>query len=230
MDPLSVIASIISILGAIKGTYKTIESIKDLPEAFRVVEKNLPFAQNILKIARNRLEAREDGGNEIPEHERNAVQSILESCERSADALKTILKQLEDKCLKERSEKNWAKARGWYRIALQYSKRKRVETLMEEVLSGVEKLIQQEIFQLATTEDVDKLKQDLMEAIKGLSEVEPSIDDPELDNMGGVHAEQYIGQNGHGQQNINQGGTSTNLSGKYNQTGESAQMNFGKDF
>ncbi|KLO87710.1 Uncharacterized protein LW93_10046 [Fusarium fujikuroi] len=223
MDPLSIIASVVGILGAIKATYKTIQQIKDLPEAFKEVEKNLPLVHKILRNARNRLEEEKEQGVEISEDECEAVLAVLKHCEISAVTLKQILEELEAKCNKENNENDWKKAREWYRMALQYSKKKRVETLMEEIMSGVEKLVWRETFQLATSENVQSLR----DAIKGLSEVEPSIEGFELESLGVINAEQHIAENATGQQNNIQGGINTLYSGKYNISGTSAQVTFG---
>ncbi|KAF5614963.1 wd40 repeat protein [Fusarium sp. NRRL 25303] len=222
MDPLSIIASVVGILGAIKATYKTIQQIKDLPEAFKEVEKNLPLVHKILRNARNRLEEEKEQGVEISEDECEAVLAVLKHCEISAVTLKQILEELEAKCNKENNENDWKKAREWYRMALQYSKKKRVETLMEEIMSGVEKLVWRETFQLATSENVQSLR----DAIKGLSEVEPSIEGFELESLGVINAEQHIAENATGQQNNMQGGINTLYSGKYNISGTSAQVTF----
>ncbi|KAM0186124.1 hypothetical protein ACHAPI_011862 [Fusarium lateritium] len=225
MDPLSIIASVVGILGAIKATYKTIQKIKDLPEAFKEVEKNLPLVHKILRNARNRLEEEKEKGVDILENEYEAVLAVLKPCETSAVALKQILEKLEEKCNKENKEKDWKRAQEWYRMALLNSKKKCVETLMDEILSGVEKLVWRETFQLATSEDVQSLK----DAIGGLSEVEPSIEDSELESLGVINAEQHIAENATGQQNNIQGGTNALYSGKYNISGTSAQVKFGKD-
>ena len=78
MDPLSITASIIGIIGGINATYKIIKTIKDLPKAFDEVQNDFPLVLRILRSAQDRL----CDGQEISDDERDAILVILKpSCD-----------------------------------------------------------------------------------------------------------------------------------------------------
>ncbi|KAH7008187.1 hypothetical protein EDB80DRAFT_430302 [Ilyonectria destructans] len=222
MDPLSIVASVIAVIGVLKGAYKTLDNIKDLPKAFSEVKKNLPLVRKILQDVRDKLE---DSEVLIPDDERESVLAILQPCDKSATILKRIFGELEERCRKDQAEKNWTKMRAWYCTALRRTKANRVESLMNEIMSGVQKLGWNEIFNLSKSQDMEDLKR----AIKDLSEVEPSLEDSEFDNMGVINAEQHVASNASAQQYFAQGGTNSYYSGTYNITGTSATVNIGKE-
>ncbi|KAK4073270.1 hypothetical protein Purlil1_13125 [Purpureocillium lilacinum] len=204
MDPLSVIASVIAITGAIATSCKTIGNISGLPKAFRQVQNDLPLVQRILDDASQKLR-----GVDHTDDQRDAIMAVAKPCLANAEKLKLIFQELESKC-KQDEEATWTRARVWYREAIRSLKAHRVESLMSDVLKGVEKLVWNELFRQATQKDVDDIKR----AIKELSEVEPSLDDSELANAGVIQASQEIRDGAKGQQNNVQGGTNTFHSGE----------------
>ncbi|KAF4975981.1 hypothetical protein FZEAL_7298 [Fusarium zealandicum] len=202
MDPLSIVASVIAIIGAVNGTYKTLDNIRGLPKAFEEVKRSLPLVQNILQAIQDKLKSSQVG---VAESRRDVVLAILEPCEHNATILRKIFEELEDKCNEDRTANTWKKACAWYFTALQHTKAHRVESLMNEVLRGVQKLAWNETFGLATSQDVENLKA----AIEDLSEVQPSLEDSEFDNPGVNNGTQHVASNASGQQNNTQGGTHT---------------------
>ncbi|KLU83127.1 hypothetical protein MAPG_02192 [Magnaporthiopsis poae ATCC 64411] len=218
MDPLSAIASVVAIIGAISTTYKTISTITGLPKAFEQVGKHLPLVQGMLEDIRGRL-----GRTTINDGQRESILGVLSDCDDRAKELKRVFDALEKKCNEDQKARSWARVRGWYREALCGMKGHLVETLMNGILEDVKKLSLHEIFRLATREDVKHIQ----EALEELSKVEPSLDDSEFESRGSIYATQTVAQGAFGQQNNPSGGSNSFTSGKYNVTGEHATVNFG---
>jgi hypothetical protein len=86
MDPLSITASIIGIIGGISAVSKTINTIKGLPKAFDEVQKDLPLVLGILRGAQNSLL----DGQEITDDEKNAIVAVLQPSRDKAEELKRI--------------------------------------------------------------------------------------------------------------------------------------------
>ncbi|KAM0332957.1 hypothetical protein ACHAQA_001613 [Verticillium albo-atrum] len=222
MDPLSVVASTIGVLQSVPFTYQSIAKINDRPKAFDQVVKHPPLVQRILRNARNRLE-------EVPapldQEEHAAILDILKACDDKAKELDRIFKAIDSKCKQDQEITTWLRARPWYRNAVRGIKANRVEALMNAILEHVERLALQEIFRLATQDDVQAIKK----AIEDLAAVEPSLDDSEFDSKRTIHATQSVAAGAYGQQNSPGGGVNTFVSGKYNITGSNATVNFGKE-
>ncbi|KAK7416538.1 hypothetical protein QQX98_005142 [Neonectria punicea] len=215
MDPLSIIASVVGIVDAITRTYETIDKITSLPEAFNKVKKGLPLVQNILEGARERL-----NNSEPTDDQRKAILAIAEPCDDNVKELKRIFDELETKCKEDQGAKNWARVRVWYRDALRSIKAHRVESLMTNILKGVEKLAWNEVFKLATQEDLESVKQ----VIEELSKVEPSLDDSDFDTTGAIHANQTVAEGANAQQNNTQGGSHTFNLGPSGNSGNSGTL------
>lgn len=219
MDPLNIIASVIAICGAITKTYETIDKITGLPKAFDQVQKDLPFVRNILDRAQERL-----NNSEPTDDQRKAILAVAKPCDDKAKELKRIFDELETKCKQDQDVKSWARVRLLYREALRGVKAHRVESLMNDILKGVEKLAWNEVFRLAMQEDLEGIQK----AIEELSKVQPSLDDSEFDTIGTIHAGQTVAQGATAQQNNSQGHDNTFNSGKYVTSGSGHTFNFGK--
>ncbi|WKT54203.1 hypothetical protein QSH57_004787 [Fusarium oxysporum f. sp. vasinfectum] len=218
MEPLSIIASVVGIVGAISGTCKTIGKITDLPKAFDQVKRHLPLVQKTLDDAQVRLQ-----NTTLTTDQRESIRETLSHCEEQANELKRIFDALEIKCKQDQDAKSWVKVRTWYRDALRGIKGHRVESLMNDILEDVKRLGLHETFNLATEDDVEEIKK----ALEELSKVEPSLDDAEIESRGSIHATQMVSEGGFGQQNNPSGGNNEFISGRYNITGKSANVNFG---
>lgn len=96
--------------------------------------------------------------------------------------------------------------------------------LMDEILKTKPQLAHHEVLQLATRDDISEIK----EAVRELADVDSSLHDSECD-AGTINATQTVETGAYGQQNNVTSGTNTLVSGKYNITGESASVHFGKD-
>ncbi|KAL8364974.1 hypothetical protein RB595_003997 [Gaeumannomyces hyphopodioides] len=217
MDPLSAIASVVAIIGAISTAYKTISTISGLPKAFDQVGKHLPLVQGMVEDIRDRL-----GSTTINDGQRESILGVLGDCDDKVKELKRIFDALEKKCKEDQRARSWARVRGWYREALHGVKGHLVETLMNGILEDVKKLSLHEIFRLATQEDVKHIQ----EALEELSKVKPSLDDSEFESKGSIYANQTVAEGAFGQQNNPSGGSNSFISGKYNVTGENATVNF----
>ncbi|KAH7190422.1 Vegetative incompatibility protein HET-E-1 [Fusarium oxysporum] len=220
MDPLSIIASVIGITGAISAACKIIGNITDLPEAFDQVKRHLPLVQKTLEDARKRLES-----TALTDDQRESIHGTVNHCADKAKELKRIFDELENKCKQGQDAKSWAKVRTWYREALRGMKGHRVESLMNDILEDVKRLGLHEIFRLATQEDVKEIKK----ALEELSKVEPSLDDEEIESRGLIYATQTVSEGAFGQQVTPHGGSHKFVSGKYNIIGDSSTVHFGTE-
>jgi hypothetical protein len=221
MDPLSIAASIIAIVGGISATSKTIKTIKGLPKAFDEVQNDFPLALSILRGAQNSLL----DGQEITEDEKDAVLAVLQPCHDKAKELKRVFDEVRAECEKDKDAKDWAKLRTAYHKALRGVKASRVEHLMMDILEGLKKLAFSQVFKSATQHDIQTLEK----AIRDLSKVEPSLPDSEFGTDGQIHASQHNAPGAMAQQNNVQGGINTINSGKYVATGTGHTFHYGKD-
>lgn len=215
MDPLSILASTLAIVGAISASYKTIRTIAGLPDAFAEVGNNLSLVEQTLTAVRGRLRR----GPDPPQEEDAAIAAKLKECEVKFAQLKKIFEALEKKCPKESASSGngtkvalpWEKARAAYRSVLAGTKANRVETLMQSILKSIDMLARRQIFEAATRENLKALE----DAIKKLSEVPPSIEDPELEGPKGITATQNVESGGRGQLNVSHGDNNVFQSGEY---------------
>jgi hypothetical protein len=221
MDPLSITASIIAIIGGISAISKTIKTIEGLPKAFDEVQKDLPLVLGILRGAQNSLL----DGQEITDDEKNAVVAVLQPSRDKAEQLKRIFDDVRVECEKDRDAKVWAKFRTAYHKALRGVKALRVEHLMMEILEGMEKLALSQVFKSVTQNDIQALEK----AIHDLSKVEPSLLDSEFGTDGQIFASQENASGAIAQQNNVQGGENTFNSGQHVVTGTGHTFNYGKD-
>ncbi|PNP84207.1 hypothetical protein FNYG_02895 [Fusarium nygamai] len=225
MDPLSIIASVISIIGAITSSYSTIKKVSNLPGAFDKVQDDLAMVSKLLDNAKTRL-----AGVQMDADERNSLAAIAGRCERKIYEMQDIFETLEKKCLENPGGQTWTKLRVWYREAMKGVKSRRIESLMTDLLKDVKLLVMNQMTCLATTKDLDDIKV----AIDELSSVEPSLEDHEFEGIGTIHATQSISDHASGNQwnmqgvhstgNVSFGGT-INQGGVHNSGGTHTHLN-----
>jgi hypothetical protein len=170
MDPLSITAATLAIIGGISKTYNIIKDLKGLPKAFKEVGENLNLVKETLDLAHAQFQA-----DNIKVSVQKAINPILAECHDKAELLKKIFKQIEAKMGSDEDTKEWATLIGWYRKALRMSKANRVEELMKGILEGLEVLATFQIFNTAAQATAQTEKLEL--AIKKLAEVDPSLSD-----------------------------------------------------
>ncbi|KAF5555115.1 ankyrin repeat-containing protein [Fusarium mexicanum] len=209
MDPLGIIASVISIIGAITTSYRTIKRVSNLPGAFDKVQDDLAMVLKLLNNAKIKLE-----GVPMDADERNSLSAIAGRCEKKICEMREIFDSLEKKCLENPDDQSWTKLRVRYREAMKGVKSRRIENLMADLLKDIELLVMNQIACLATTKDLDDIKV----AIDGLLNVEPSLEDHEFEGIGTIHATQSISDNASGNQ--------WNLQGRELDNGFSQQICF----
>ncbi|KAH0443549.1 phosphorylase superfamily protein [Colletotrichum camelliae] len=208
MDPITIITTTLGFVGTIVKSYNVIREIRELPEAFREVERQLPLVQRILSDVRQRL-----ANSQTTDADRTTLENLIVPCQNDAKTLKDIFEKLEEGCKKDQDGiKAWAKARAWYREALRGTKAHRVESLMKTILDRVQLLASKELF------DAHDYSVQIMEALDKISKVDASLDDSELE-MGAIHASQTIQDNARG--------TQYNTAGGIVNTGDNSGNTFG---
>ncbi len=216
MDPLSIIASTLAIVGAISTSYKTIKKISGLPDAFAEVGNQLPLVDRVLLAVRIRLES----GPGPSKEEDAAIVATLKECEDKFAKLAKIFEALEKKVPKDTGTASdtakagipWGRVRAAYRSVLAGVKANRAETLMQSILKSLDMLARCHVFEAATREDLKALA----DAIEKLSsEVPPSLEDSEMEGSEGITASQNVESGGKGQQNSVIGDYNTFQSGEY---------------
>lgn len=210
MDPLSIIASVIAIIGGITATYKTIDKVANLPKAFEEVKRNLPILEGIFFGMKGRL-----GKRNLLHEQSQAILNSLKPCEDKVKELRRIINVVKTEFEADQHARDWARVRYAYHKALGKDKTLRVESLMKDIFKGVEKLAQVQVFELLTQDDLKAIENALMK----LENVEPSLEVSELDSMGNNYASQSVAANGTGHQYNTQGGAVFNGSNNINAPG-----------
>ncbi|KAF3800370.1 Regulatory protein AfsR [Colletotrichum gloeosporioides] len=208
MDPLSVISSTIGIIGAVASAYETIKKIQNLPKAFDEVNKNLPLVRGVLQRVYERIQRIDPSVDENSA----SIREAINTCHDKVEILQKIFATLEEKCKDRDADKTWKRARAWYREAMRGMQADRVEGLMKEILDRMRILAMSQVFSL--NDDLDEIK----EAINSLSEVDPSLDDSEIE-MGAIYAQQTNQDHATG--------TQYNMSGGVLNTGNNSGNTFG---
>ncbi|KAJ5160883.1 uncharacterized protein N7482_007887 [Penicillium canariense] len=175
LEIISLINGSIEIILLIKQIYDTIKTFDGLPKAFDEVNEQLPLVHDSLTRAKG-------GVSQLDTTAKTSVEKMLQQCEKKARELLTIFEAL--KQAQGHSIKNI-----YTRVVLTIGKRGRVEDLMKDILSNIQKLSQNKVFQLA--DQVDNLQR----ALDRLSQVVPSIADSEMESMFGSTGPQQIGDN-----------------------------------
>ncbi|KAH6990079.1 hypothetical protein EDB80DRAFT_729454 [Ilyonectria destructans] len=220
MDPLSIIASVIAIIGDITATYKTIDKIANLPKAFEEVKRNLPVVESIFFGMKERL-----GKRNLLDEQSQAILNSIKPCEDKFRELQRIIDVVKTEFEADQHARDWARVRYAYHKALGRVKALRVESLMKDIFKGIEKLAQVQMFELVTQDDLEAIEN----ALKRLENVEPSLEVSELDSTGNNYASQSVAANGTGHQYNTQGGAVFNGSNNINAPGGgSYSFNMGK--
>jgi hypothetical protein len=221
MDPLSIIASAITIVSAISKIYDNMKDIQGLPKAFKEVGQNLNLADETLKLARAQLQSQN-----ISESTKEAINPVLRDCERKATSLNRIFEEISKVEEGGKKAKDWAALASLYRrTVLHLGKAHRVETLMQGILTGLKGLAIHRVFSTENQEQMDKLER----ALESLSKVEPSLNDSDFDRSG-TQLNQDIATGGTGNQFVNEAGYQTNKFGGNDYNTGGAAMYFGTGF
>ncbi|KAH8889904.1 WD domain-containing protein [Thozetella sp. PMI_491] len=185
MDPLSIIASTITVVQSAASTYKAIQHLRGLPRAFEEVNQSLPLVQDILEAARRQLQ------DAIPDDSSaDAIGPTIQSCQEKANALLEIFQKID----KEKTGVKGRPAFDVYRTTvLRLGKAHRVETLMQDILKGLKGLAIRHLFQTPTQIQVTELEKRIQE----LSKVEPSMPDSDLEAKGTMIT-QHVADHGTG--------------------------------
>ncbi|KAL6918445.1 hypothetical protein FSST1_009940 [Fusarium sambucinum] len=214
MDPLSILASTLAIVQAITSTYKAIQYLKGLPNEFIEVNRNLPLTKDTLILARDRLQ-----DLALDDSSREAIQSVVSGCEEKAKLLLDIFEKVE-KGVKHTKD---GSVLDLYRTSLlRLGKAHRVETLMQDILKGLDALATNHLFRTAPQSQIAQLK----DAIDHLSNIESSV--PDSDFESGTNY-QTIASGGTGYQSNTTGHDHKINSGsgeQYNMSGRGHTMNF----
>jgi hypothetical protein len=222
MDPLSLIASTLTIIQSISSTYNFIQHIKGLPNAFKEVGQELPLVKETLDLVRSQFQA-----SCLDDSSQKAIEPIIRGCHEKIKALNEIMQEIEKKKKKKKNDKNandWSALVSSYRtMMLRMGKAHRVEVLMQGILSGLKGLAVHHLFLGATKAQVDKLE----DAIQRLSEVEPSLPDSDFESSGTTFT-QAVGDGGKANMFNAVGGPMTNKFG--NEFNAAGPMHFGTDF
>ncbi|KAF4627871.1 hypothetical protein G7Y89_g10282 [Cudoniella acicularis] len=192
------ISAILDIAKTITDVYKTVKDEHGLPKAFSVVAGRLPIVRNILESAKQHIDAEKD------EAVCKGVKHVVERCETKAKILKDIFEQVKPK------DGAW-KVEQYYKVVRAKGKGNKVETLMAQILKDVQLLDSQHGMNTATKSQ----QEEILTAIKELSEVPPSVPDGEFHDPGvtmsqyGSGTQQYI----HGNSYDSRGGPMFNVDG-----------------
>ncbi|CAI7623084.1 unnamed protein product [Penicillium pancosmium] len=175
MDPLSITAATIAIIGSISSTYNAIQHLRGLPKAFLGVGQNLPLVKETLELARSQLQGPSD------ESVKKAIEPVIHDCQEKAIALNKIFDELEKAMKQEKDANDWSALVNFYRKTVVYmGKSHKVETLMQELLNNLKWLAIHQLFKVTGQGLTVKLEN----AINELSVVEPSLPDSDFDMKG----------------------------------------------
>lgn len=210
MDPLSIIASTITVVQATVSTYRAIQHLRGLPEEFNEVGRRLPLADDTLRLVRHQLESQT-----IDEQSKVALEPSINGCEAKAKQLRDVFANV-----KKGDGKDGSIRDIYRRSLLRWGKAHRVENLMKGMLCDLDALATNQLFRAATQSLVTQLKDE----IDKLSDVLPDVPDSELNNLKSFN--QTIESGGTGylaeRQYINPGSGQ-----QYNVSGSGHTMNFG---
>ncbi|KAM0440043.1 hypothetical protein ACHAPT_001146 [Fusarium lateritium] len=215
MDPLSIIASTITVVQAIPAAYNAIQNLRGLPKAFNEVHHHLPLVQETLENVQQQLK-----DSSLEKAEVTPVQSTVSRCKKNADSLLRIFQDVEERF---KNGKNGSVMEFYRARVLQLGKGHRVEALMQELMKGLESLAVNRLFKTATQSQLTRLE----EAINALSKVDSSVPDSAFEGSRAFGTVQHIAQGGHGNQAVNQGESQLNAFGANQYNSQGGTMNFG---
>lgn len=162
LDVVGVISSIITITKTTSEFYDTVKNQRGLPEAFSVVVGQIAIVRKILEKAKQHIDAQRN------EQQCMEIRSVIESCGKYAKTLKDIFEKVKPK------DGAW-KIEQYYKAVKAHGKETRVETLMVIILTNIQLLDSQL--------GLDQ-QQEIIDAIKDLNKVQPSVPDSEFQEPG----------------------------------------------
>ncbi|KAK3360762.1 hypothetical protein B0T25DRAFT_565638 [Lasiosphaeria hispida] len=177
--------------------------LSSLPEAFRKIRDGLPFVQKVLQDARKKID-----GQQLSNEESKATLAIIDPCHDKAKELKRIFDEVVE-YTKDQDTGDWARIRAAYHKALRGIKAHRVKILMKDILEGLQKLALSQLFISVMQKHLKAIEK----AIEELSNVEPSLANPEVENSGAIYGSQTVTEGAIAQQNNSQGDGNTFNSG-----------------
>jgi hypothetical protein len=177
---LGLISSIITIIQTTQQVYKAVEDAQGLPANFRKSASKLPLILKLLEHAENYVETIADEAKKV------ALKPALENCQLQA----THLKELFIKVMAEEDDSRWDR---YVKAARIIGKGGRVEELVKGILDHLQLMAIN--FPEVTT---PRSKEQLVKAIKDVSNIEPSLPD-------GFKDAPTFAYYGSGAQNINTG-------------------------
>ncbi|KAK1464153.1 hypothetical protein CMEL01_12914 [Colletotrichum melonis] len=175
MDPLSITASTLTVIQSLLATFDAIKHIKGLPAAFKEVGKSLPLVENTLQLAHEALKAEKPDAAAEKE-----LIPALGDCQKRASTLRDIFKDIEGGKNQEKEAKEWsALVKFYHNKVVPLGKAHKVESLMQDILKKLKVLAIRQIFKAST--ELQKQVGGLEDAIRSLSEVDPSLPDSDFD-------------------------------------------------
>jgi hypothetical protein len=192
---VGLISGTITIVETVRKVYDTAKDQQGLPATFREVAERLPLVHSIL----NNAEAHAKGGHINDE----ASESILKQCKNKVEKLEKIFQEVI-------SEESGSRLHRYYKAVRALGKDSKIESLMNGILDDLKLLSIQ--YGVDARDQVERL----MEAIKAISALEPSVPDDVFEETN------YTNNNlGSGTQNNFNASGGTN----YNNTGPGNQFN-----
>jgi len=183
-EVVSLISTVIDLIGMGQKLYTAIENTGDLPETFREVGRRLPLAEDTLKT--------------LEENIRNSkldvkiYTNVIRSCNEKAEGLLRILKEVAAQPDASRVDR--------YRLAVRrLGKESKVEHLMKGLLEDIQLLASNQSVKIVG----DSSMNELVVAIEELSRAPPSAPDGPVITHWGVGDQ--ITNSDSGIQNINKG-------------------------
>ena len=156
---LSLISSINSIIDGVKQVFKAASNTQGLPEAFREVDARLPIVQNILRSAKQQIEA-----GDTDEDFCKGVKDFIENGDKKAKNLEEIFQKVIPADSASRAERYLSAVRT-------LGKGSRVETLMKGILEVVQLLASKH----GMTTVTDTQRKEVAKAIKEVAALPPSL-------------------------------------------------------
>ncbi|KAF5255430.1 hypothetical protein FOXYS1_14163, partial [Fusarium oxysporum] len=168
IEVVGLIASIIGIVEAIATVSKALKDAKDLPPAFQEVGEKLPLVRDTLQTVEKHI------NDKVDEGAYQAVKTILENCEAKGKQLEEIFNAVAPSDKTSRIKR--------YALAVRsLGKGKLVEVLAKGMIEDTHLLVLNHAAHAATEDQIAKL----VEAIKELSNMEPSL--PEEESISQTH-------------------------------------------
>lgn len=142
MDPLRAITSTLTLFQDISSAYQAIQKLRGLPHEFEEVNRNLPVATATLNLAHDQLkDIILDNQSEI------AIKPLVFECREKAQKLKDVFQQVAEAA---RDSRDGSLLEFYRTTLLHLGNAHRVETLMRDILRGLQSLATHQTFMTAT--------------------------------------------------------------------------------